>query len=256
MKNYKKILFAGFFIVITVIFIYEGYKNYNIVLDFLYPFQNFISKTLSYVHDLKSSILENKKILEENKKLKEKINQQNLEIQKLKYLEYENAKLKQLLNYSHTLDIKNPQLAKVLTYSINSFEKYIIIDIGKKEGISTGDLVISNGYLVGIITKTGRFSSYVMLVDDPDFKITARTQMTREFVFYSGDIDGGKLDYVKKQQDIRVGDIVETDNPKAIPIGKIISVNDNPTEFFKKVKVLPFVKPLTLEYVLVIKGLK
>ncbi len=256
MKPYRKKLLVLFFGISILTLVFLGYRNYNLILDLVYPVQKSIYGVVSTISDVKDLIISNDQILDENKKLRLEVIKLKNQIQNLEYLEYENAKLKQLLKYSSSLNLKNIQLARVISFSPNNWEKYIVIDVGKGKGVNIGDLVVSDGYLVGKITDVGLFSSKVTLVNDIDFKITGRTQKTREYVFLRGIGKNAVLKFVKKNQDIRVGDLVETDNPKGIPIGKIVKVEDYPTEFFKKVEVEPFLKTFKLEYVLVIKGNK
>ncbi len=253
MKRYRKLVVFIVFSILISNLIFWGYKNYNLILDVIYPVQKGIYSSVYALLEIRDLVIKNNQILDENRKLRQEIIKLKQKLQNLKYLEYENAKLKQLLQYVSSLKIKKFKLARVISFSSNNWENYIIIDAGKENNINIGDLVVSDGYLVGKITETGHFSSKVILVNDLDFKITARTQKTREYVFLEGDGENAILKFVKKGQDIRVGDIVETDIPKGIPIGKIIKVEDYPTEFFKKVKVQPFLKPFRLEYVLVLK---
>lgn len=104
----------------------------------------------------------------------------------------------------------------------------------------------------------GPFSSSVLLVSDKNFRIPARTRKTRELVFFQGkDLKSGVLKYVKPQQDIRIGDIIETTDvgknyPPGIPIGKIKSINYEEGDFFKNVDIKLDINPLSVEYVVVI----
>lgn len=253
MKRYKKqlLILSSIILILTVVIL--GYKNYSFILNITYPFQKSIYTVFSTFADMKDIFIQNNHILQENKKLRQEIILLKQQVNNLKYVEYENAKLKKLLKYSKSLGLKDIQLARIISFSPNSWEKYIIIDLGEKDKLKVGDLVISNGYLVGKVTDIGKFSSKVTLVNDLDFKIPARTKITREYVFLKGAGKNAILKFVKKNQDIRVGDIIETDSPKGIPIGKVVKVEDYPTEFFKKVEVEPFLKPFTLEYVLVLR---
>ncbi len=254
MKKYKKRIVV--FSVILVFFLssFFLYRYYQIVMDFLYPVQISFKKLFEEVDFLIAGLESKEKLLEENKKLKKNQEVLKYKLKRLQYLKYENQKLKSLLNYSKKLGLKHIQLAVVIGYPSNSWEKYLIIDAGKKNGINVGDLVIADGYLIGKVTKVGDFSSYVTLVNDMNFRISARTRKTREFVLLQGKGDkGAQLKYVKKYQDIRVGDIVETEDIKGIPIGKIVKVENKPEYFFKYVVVKPFVKEYSVEYVIVVK---
>jgi len=204
--------------------------------------------------------------LEENKQLKSELDSAKIKLIELKNLENENLKLKNLLNFIQELQDTTKQKlnfigGKVIGYSGDNWINSIIIDVGSSSGIKEGDLVVADGYLVGIVSEVGQFSSSVLLVSNKNFKITCRTKKTREICFFQGvDNKTGKLNFVKPEQDIRIGDIIETTNldgkPSGIPIGVVKEVSYEEGNFFKDVKIKLFLYPYSLEYVVVLTGNK
>ena len=184
----------------------------------------------------------------------------------LKNIENENLKLKKLLNFVDELKKStkkdlNYVGAKVIGYSGDNWINSLIIDVGSSYGIKEGDVIIADGYLVGIVSEVGKFSSSVLLVSNKNFKITCRTKKTREVCFFQGvDNKTGKLNFVKPEQDIRIGDIIETTNldgkPAGIPIGVVKEVSYEEGNFFKDVKIKLFLYPYSLEYVVVLTDKK
>lgn len=250
----RKKIVVGFLIVFfSLLIFFVFYRNFYLVLDIVYPIQISIKKISDLTIKLENIFIENKKLYEENQRLKQELQKLKLETQTLKAFKIENEKLKKLLKFSKKYKFKRKIVAEVIGYPSESWIKGLIINKGSKDRVKIGDLVITDGYLVGKITKVGYFSSFVLLVNDSNFKITGRTKNTREFVFYKGNgKDGGNLEYIKPNQDIRVGDIVETDNPKGIPIGIIKNVSYQEGDFFKKAEVEAFIKQLNIEYVLIL----
>ncbi len=204
--------------------------------------------------------------MEENKQLKSELDSAKIKLIELKNLENENLKLKNLLNFIQELQDTTKQKlnfigGKVIGYSGDNWINSIIIDVGSSSGIKEGDLVVADGYLVGIVSEVGQFSSSVLLVSNKNFKITCRTKKTREICFFQGvDNKTGKLNFVKPEQDIRIGDIIETTNldgkPSGIPIGVVKEVSYEEGNFFKDVKIKLFLYPYSLEYVVVLTGNK
>ncbi|NPA58796.1 MAG: rod shape-determining protein MreC [Aquificae bacterium] len=198
------------------------------------------------------------KLSEENRELKRKVEILKTQLIYLKTVEKENRYLKQILNYVEKNKIVHFKVAKVIGYSPDSWNSFIIIGIGSKDGVKKGDVVVANGYLLGEVYQVGRWSSSVILTSDKNFRITGRCRKTGELVFYQGKSPGeGKLLYVKPEQDVRVGDIIETvgvngDLPEGIPIGTVKSVSYREGEFYKKVSVSLPLNPLKVEYVVVI----
>lgn len=227
-----------------------------------------ILRTISYLDEKANNFflyLEEKgELIEENKKLKEKTEKLKTQIINLKYLEYENKKLKEILKFKENYPEYVIKTGKVMGYSPENWSEYIYINLGKDDGVNRGDLVISNGHLIGIVsdTNTATNGSIVMLISNKNFKIPVRTRKTREQAIYQGyNLKYGYLKYVKPSQDIRKGDLIETtdiDNryPPGIPIGIIKDVSYIEGEVFKKVKVEINLNPLNLEYVIVVVGKK
>jgi len=223
-----------------------------------------VLNTVSYIDESINNFLkyldEKGKLIEENKNLRKRIETLKAEIIHLKYLEYENKKLKEILKFK----INYPQFiiktGKVIGYSPNNWSEFIYINLGENDNVNKGDLVISNGHLVGIVFETTSKSSIVMLISNKNFKIPIRTRRTRELAIYQGyNLRYGYLKYVKPEQDIREGDLIETtdiDNryPAGIPIGIIKKVSYNEGEVFKNVKVEINLNPLNLEYVIIVVG--
>ncbi len=202
--------------------------------------------------------------MEQNEQLKNELDIAKMKLIELKNYENENAELKKLLNFVQELKKSTKQNlnfvgGKVIGYSGDNWINSIIIDVGSSSNIKEGDLVVADGYLVGIVSEVGQFSSSVLLVSNKNFKITCRTKKTREVCFFQGvDNNTGRLNFVKPEQDIRIGDIIETTNldgkPQGIPIGVVKEVSYEEGNFFKDVKIKLFLYPYSLEYVMVLIG--
>ncbi len=262
---------VGLFTLFTAVFLFvfvdsqkSGFLSSvkGIVLTITYPIQYITYNVIEFVDETITIVKDNKKLLEQNKQLKSELDLLKIQLIELKNLENENLKLKNLLNFIQDLQKKSKRdlifvSSKVIGYSGDNWINSIIIDVGNSSGIQEGDLVIANGYLVGIVSEVGQFSSSVLLVSNKNFKITCRTRKTREVCFFQGvDNKTGKLNFVKPEQDIRIGDIIETTNldnkPSGIPIGVIKEVSYEEGNFFKDVKVKLFLYPYSLEYVVVL----
>ncbi len=261
MKKYKRIFFAVFLVILFSLYVFVPKfraSTYDIITPFLKGIMILSEKAENTV-----KLIEDKySLIKENKTLKEKIEILKAEIVSLKFLELENQRLREIVHFSHLFPGYEYISAKIIGYSPDNLSKVVFIDAGEKNGISKGDLVVSNGLLFGIVLETGKYSSKVLLITDKNFKITARTRKTREIVFYQGfDNRKGILKLVKPEQDIRIGDIVETamvdgSYPEGIPIGRISSIEYKEGEFFKKVYVSVEISPYSTEYVVVIKRKK
>ena len=210
--------------------------------------------------DLVQTMESKSKLLEENEELKRKIDLLELKIVQYKNLEIENTKLKKLLNFINRINTQKLDYitGKVIGYSGDNWINSLIINLGSNDGIKEGDIVVADGYLAGVVSEVGLFSSTVLLTSNKNFYLTVRTKKTREIAFFQGiDINSGILKYVKPEQDIRIGDIVETAGidgyPAGIPIGMVKEVYYEEGNFFQDIKVKLFLYPYNLEYVVVLK---
>jgi len=227
-------------------------------LDAIYPLLTSISFIKDFSVDILSLLQSKKELVNENKELEKKVELLKAKLIYMKNLERENIYLRQIANYMNKNGIFSFVTGKVIGYSPDNWNNFIIINLGNKDGIKKGDLVVANGYLLGEVYQVGNSSSSVILTSDKNFKIAGRCRETGEIVFFQGKSPGeGILLYVKPEQDIRIGDIVETAGinrnvPAGIPIGTIKSVSYNEGDFYKNVLVSLPLNPLKIEYVVVI----
>lgn len=228
-------------------------------LDVVYPVQkgiSLINNTWSYIYhffyekDFTYHKLKN--LEEENQKLK-------AEILKYKNQISEIEKTYPILDFIKKYQIQNYEIAKVIGISPDNWSDFFFIDKGRKDGIKIGDLVLKDGFLIGVVKNVGDFSSEVLTVSDKNFKITVRTRKTQEISFFQGlEKNKGILKYVRPEQDIRIGDIVETtvinsEATEGVPIGIIRKIPPKEGEFFREVEVETFYYPYNLDIVLVVK---
>ncbi len=258
MKKKATFLFI-FFITLLIVFYIFVPKFRGYVYDTIYPFLLGLESISEEIENATKLIKDKYLLIEENRKLKEKLEILKAEIVSLRFLELENQRLREIANFATNFPGYEYISAKIIGYSPDNLSKIVFINAGEKNKISIGDLVVANGNLFGMILEVGKLSSKVLLISDRNFKITARTRKTKEIVFYQGyDSNRGILKLVMPEQDIRIGDIVETASvngsyPEGIPIGKISSIEYREGEFFKKVFVSIDIHPYSTEYVVVIK---
>ncbi len=268
---YTKILFFFIIPIIFLIFIFlfvdtkKGsliYSAKSIFLMVVYPVQKVGEGIYSFSKEKFSLLKDKSKLIKENEILKQELGYLKFKIIELKDKEIENQQLKKLLNFTkQRQDIFNELFyitGKVIGISSDNLFDFVVINVGSLDGVSEGNFVINDGYLAGILTQVSRYSSSVLLVTNKNFKTTVRLRNTREIAFFQGfNKNYGILKFVRPEQDIRVGDVVETAGfdgyPSGIPIGIVDSVDYQEGNFFKTVKVKVFLNPTKLEYVLVLK---
>ena len=261
--NWKKyITYPISFLLFLVITIFILNKAKIISFSLIAPILDGVSYITEKFDDFSKYIKTKSYLIEENKNLKKDMEKLKTEIINLKHLEYENKKLKEILNFKSNYPDFLIKSGKVIGYSPEKWSEFIYINLGKNDNVNKGDLVISNGHLIGIIFEVSSKNSIVMLISNKNFKIPVRTRRTRELSIYQGyNLKYGFLKYVKPEQDIREGDLVETTDidkryPAGIPVGIIEKISYSEGDIFKNVKVKINLNPLNLEYVIVVIGRK
>lgn len=147
---------------------------------------------------------------------------------------------------------------------ITSPESFVI-DVGEKDKVKVGDGVVLKDNLIGKITKTSDFLSQVILVTNPSSQFAAKTVQ-------------GVLGVVKGQgnqdmilDNVLLSDSLEKDNfvvttgdlaldgsgiPPDFIVGKITSVDKNPSSLFQQGKLESLVDFSKISGVFVVVGLK
>ena len=253
--------FLVFLVLGGVIFSFKNGQIKEIVLDASYPILKAINLVESSFTDIFLYFQSKNSLIEENKELEKKIELLKARIIQLNKVEAENRKLRQILSFTQKYPEYNLKVVRIIAYSPDNWSSFIIIDAGSSDGIKKGDIVVANGFLLGQVYQVGAFSSSAILVSDKNFRISARCRKTREFVFFQGkNRFEGKLIFVRPEQDIRIGDVIETEGfdkaPSGIPIGVIKSVSYVEGDFYKDVTVSLNINPYDTEYVVVFSGKK
>ena len=117
----------------------------------------------------------NKSLTLENSELLEKINKNN-------FLEFENSRLKKLLN----IDEKNYSkklVGRILIDPYKNDDFSFVIDLGKKNGLKINDIVFNEKGMIGRVIELGDFSSKVITLYDQDSVIPVYSLKTKKIFF-------------------------------------------------------------------------
>ena len=150
----------------------------------------------------------------------------------------ENGRLHELLNWRQLQKSWTLKPANVIARDPASWWRTVQIDLGSRDGMKTNLTVLSTSGLVGRIATVGFDRSQVLLLGDPDCKVSALVNETRDMgvVGAGGPFDSSltTMSYLPKDANLKAGQLVVTSGlggifPKGIPIGKI--VDTRPVEY-------------------------
>lgn len=258
---YKKLFLVFIFILISIFTLGLSYANIPFatkVRVFLTDMTTPIMSVASIPYDITIST-KNKiykwvntyyildKLEEENTSLKRQLN-------RLKSLEEENKKLRQL---THMVPdrFRTYITARIVAYPGRPFVKSILLNAGSKDGVESQQPVVTDNGLVGRTIDVGMHSSRILLITDLNSRVPVIIEGLNEHAILAGDnTDYPKLKYVKQISKVKIGDIIRTSGrggvfSSSIPVG-IISKIENDV-----IKVQPYVDLESLTHVTLVTPL-
>jgi rod shape-determining protein MreC len=225
---------------------------------------SFLERQVSAVQATTFEIFQKMPFVSENEKIK-KLEEEKLELSSriadFERIKKENQALSDQFQttYPTSYNLLKAQVISASTFIPGvSVPDNIIINKGLRDNLKKGLAVVIKNNLVGIIIDVSENISRVNLTNNPSFSLTAKTQNGAV-----GLVKGGEeliLDNVLLSENIKVNELVLTKGSNdyggvgVVPdlvIGKITSVNKNPSDLFQKAEVKSFVNFVNLTTVFV-----
>ena len=199
---------------------------------------------MSFVAGVSSSsvnILNMGNLVQENKTMKNKLENIDRLAFERDELEIENERLRALLGLKTRLSkgLRRVITSEVVGRSPSGWKDTVLINKGSKEGIKVGMPVLTYSGLVGRIGEVLPGTSKVRLLTHPRFRVGALIQRTRHTGIVYGTVGGEcRMKYISMHADIQVGDLIETagfseDFPKGLLIGSVNRVWKEPGQIYR-----------------------
>jgi rod shape-determining protein MreC len=206
---------------------------------------------------------ENQELIKENLDLQSQLSL-------LKEAQHENEVLKKELGFyqannaeSADKTTKNPGNLKLLPAniigrSVTGYLRTIVIDRGKKDGVQTGQAIVSQGYLIGTVKEVLADTSEVTLITDYNSLVPVILQDSRATGLLRGGLSGLTVEDIPLNITINPGEPVITsglggDIPFGIMVGKVGEVISKKSEIFQKVTLNSPIQIYYLEFVFVVQ---
>ncbi len=264
-KSRRKLAVAIILLLIAVVMLTFSILNPSqktgmfrkLVLESIAPLESVINTTSSRIGGVWGRYIflvnlgeANRELVGENAFLSQKINDYR-EI----YLEC--LRLRRLVGLQGKINYPTVA-ARVVGRKQSPLFETILINKGNSEGI-TVDLPVQtvNGVLGRIIEVSWNVSKVLLLVDY-NSNIDTLIQRSRAHGILQGSGEKGcKLKYVRRTEDVNVGDVVVTSGlagvfPKGLVLGTVESVEKEETGLFQEIRVSPAADVTRIEEVLVI----
>ncbi|MEA1937409.1 MAG: rod shape-determining protein MreC [Patescibacteria group bacterium] len=266
----SKIVAFVFLLVISALIIFLnslGYLNgvKNGALYAAVPTQGIFQTSLADINDFFQTIESIGKFKKENATLKNENLKLTYEISKCKETKRENEILKRQLDFSEDLCLKGAcfqwEMGRIIGRDPNNYGKYIIINLGTKNGVKENQaVVISGGVLIGKVVEVFSNSSKVMLITSSDSLINSIAQTTRANGIVKGKYaTGAKLEMINQNEELISDDLVITSGlesriPKGLLIGKISNIKESANKVFKFADLNLFADFNQIEEIFIVKN--
>ena len=231
----------------------------------LSPAEKFLGNGIAKLETIYGYMHDYDQLKEENAALKARIAEMKDEVRRSQDANEENERLRTLLNLQHAHMDYAMVDAYLISWSTSSWSSSFNIDRGSRDGIESGDCVITEcGYLVGIVTECGRYSSTVRTLLDPRSAVAARMEEAGITAVAAGDfslMSQGRLKFTYLQDAgvLVIGDTVLTTGsggvyPAGLVIGTVADLRLDQGGFTEYGIMDPAVELSSLRQVFVIRG--
>ena len=268
----KHVLFLLGFLSIVIMFVSFKFPNMLVPVrdsldTIIVPMQkgiNYVGRSISNRMGMFQDI---ETLQEENKKLKEQLQQLQYQTSMLVMEKYELNSLRKLFELDQKYTEYPKVAARIIARESNGWYNVFTIDKGYKDGILKDMNVIAGNGLVGIVTSVRKNSATVRSVIDDSSKVSGMFLKSSDTCIVSGDLslvmsDGLiKVSMIPLDADIRDGDEVVTSHisdkfQQGILIGFVRDVKVDSSNMTKIAYLTPAVDFEHLEEVLIITELK
>jgi rod shape-determining protein MreC len=225
-------------------------------LEVMAPFQRLTSVVAGRTADVWRAYVSLVGIERENGRLRGRLHELERRATEQRELELMNRRLKRLLALQRRLPAQ-AVTAEVTGRDATAWFQSLTLNKGERDGIAPGMPVLAPEGIVGLISKTSRHASRVLLLTDPNSGVDVLIQRTRVRGIVSGLLEKGAiLKYVKRADDVQVGDRIVTSGldgifPKGASVGRVTRVSRKDRGLFLYAEVTPTADASRLEEVLV-----
>ena len=174
-------------------------------------------------------------------------------------LERENDRLRELLALRPRIEV-GTLAAEVLYDAPDPYTRKVVIDQGRRHGMTLGSPVIDERGVLGQVTRVYPVTAEVTLVTDKDAAVpvvNVRTQH-RGVAYGLPQTSGMELRFMAGNADVQAGDELQTSGldgiyPAGVPVAKVVSVDRRADSAFARIVLRPLAQPDSSRHVLLLQ---
>jgi rod shape-determining protein MreC len=196
-------------------------------------------------------------VREENESLRKVVDRQGRQLSALGEERLANERLRRLIGF-HDQPPGRYLSARVLAWDPGPWYHSLVVSAGSADGVVDDSPVLTDRGVVGRVVELAPNYSKVLLLTDASSAIDAFVQRNRLNALLAGHgRDSLTLDYIRKSDDLRPGDLVVTSGldgifPPGLPLGSVTIVDKQSLGIFLAAEVSPMVELDRLEEVLIL----
>jgi rod shape-determining protein MreC len=184
----------------------------------------------------------------------------------------ENKEMRDLLDLKKRLERRTVACEVIARDDGYGWWQTIRLDKGRVEGVDEGMPVITIDGLVGRVIESDAHTCDVLLISDRSFKVSVRFETDGSFgILQGGGVSlrgehrfgvlcmptSARVDYVRKDLDIKVGEVVVTSGfggvfPGGLVIGRVVGMRMDESGLYQVAEVAPVADMVRLKQVLVV----
>jgi rod shape-determining protein MreC len=228
----------------------------GLLLEIAIPVQNAVAAPVDAARNAWQGYVDLLDIREENSQLREALSR----------LEEENLQYREALVASGHLeriaamrdDFGAPMLpSEIVGVDVSPWFRSVLVDRGADHGVRSGNPVITDAGVVGLVTRTSPHAAKTMLLLDRQSTIDSVIQRSRtRGIIHGRGIDLPQLEFEVRGSDVQVGDILITSGlggvyPKGLRLGEVVTLDDPGGSLMQIATIEPSVDFATLEQVFI-----
>jgi len=260
MKKWRILIIAGFFLALGFILnatgVLQNVKNrfwkhlapIDLVLDYTAAK---VPPSIKGLFSIGIILRQNSNLISDNLMLQSKL-------ARLSEVEYENEVLKKELGFLKEQKSADYVPASIIGHSVSGYVKTVVIDKGEDAGLEEGQAVVSQGFLIGTLSRVRQNNSEITFITDFNSLVPVVLQNSRGTGLLRGGLQGLIVENIPLNIETQKNEPVITSGlggkiPTGIIVGNVDKVVSRQGEIFGKVSVNTPIDFSKIEVLLVVK---
>ena len=226
----------------------------------VYPLQRIAAAPAGIVQRVGEFFVTHSSLRTDNARLTEENFSNSAALSRLKGLEVENARLRELLGARERFDF--PVIAAEVLYAARDpFSRRVIVDKGSQSAVQAGQAVVDDRGVVGQVTRVYPWLAEVTLITDKGHFVPVQNLRNGLRAVLAGTGNQGALElrFIPLNADFQNGDELVTSGidgiyPRGLPVAKVAHVERNAAQLFARITCAPIAGVASYTHVLVVAG--